>query len=207
MMSTVTQTPCVGRPRAFDTDDALAKALEVFWRKGFEGTSLTDLTQAMGINKPSLYAAFGNKEQLFLKAIELYEQRPCAFFYPALEQKTAYLVVESMLLGAASSLVDKSHPQGCLIVQGALTCSEAGQAIKDTLINRRRDGEIALCERLQRAKDEGDLPADADPLLLARYVGTVLQGMAVQATSGICPNELRKVAELVLANFPRNDES
>ncbi|ASF17369.1 TetR/AcrR family transcriptional regulator [Shewanella xiamenensis] len=205
MMSTVTQTPCVGRPRAFDADDALAKALEVFWRKGFEGTSLTDLTQAMGINKPSLYAAFGNKEQLFLKAIELYEQRPCAFFYPSLEKETAYQVVESMLYGAASSLVDESHPQGCLIVQGALACSEAGQAIKETLITRRRDGEQALCERLQRAKDEGDLPADADPLLLSRYIGTVLQGMAVQATNGICPEELRKVAELVLANFPKNN--
>ena len=108
--------------------------------------------------------------------------------------------------GRGALWLDKSHPQGCLIVQGALTCSEAGQAIKDTLINRRRDGEIALCERLQRAKDEGICP-DAEPLLLARYVGTVLQGMAVQATSGICRNELRKVAELVLANFPRNDES
>ncbi|WP_198780729.1 MULTISPECIES: TetR/AcrR family transcriptional regulator [Shewanella] len=204
-MSTATQMPCVGRPRAFDTNDALAKALEVFWRKGFEGTSLTDLTQAMGINKPSLYAAFGNKEQLFLKAIELYEQRPCAFFYPALEQKTAYQVVESMLLGAASSLADTSHPQGCLIVQGALTCSEAGEAIKETLINRRRDGELALCERLQRAKDEGDLPETADPLLLARYIGTVLQGMAVQATNGICSQELHQVAELVLANFPKSN--
>ncbi|EGM71249.1 TetR/AcrR family transcriptional regulator [Shewanella sp. HN-41] len=204
-MSTATQMPCVGRPRAFDTNDALAKALEVFWRKGFEGTSLTDLTQAMGINKPSLYAAFGNKEQLFLKAIELYEQRPCAFFYPALEQKTAYQVVESMLLGAASSLADDSHPQGCLIVQGALACSEAGEAIKETLINRRRDGELALCERLQRAKDEGDLPDTADPLLLARYIGTVLQGMAIQATNGISSEELLQVAELVLASFPKSN--
>lgn len=204
-MSTTTQMPCVGRPRAFDTNDALAKALEVFWRKGFEGTSLTDLTQAMGINKPSLYAAFGNKEQLFLKAIELYEQRPYAFFYPALKQKTAYQVVEYMLLGAASSLADTSHPQGCLIVQGALSCSEAGEAIKETLINRRREGEQDLCERLQRAKTEGDLPETADPLLLARYIVTVLQGMAVQATNGSCSEELHQVAELVLANFPKSN--
>lgn len=202
-MSTDTQTACVGRPRAFDTESALEKALEVFWLKGFEGASLTDLTQAMGINKPSLYAAFGNKEQLFLKAIELYEQRPCAFFYPSLEQKTAYQVAEAMLYGAASTFVDQTHPQGCLIVQGALACSEAGQAIKDTLITRRRDGEQALCERLQRAKDEGDLPSSANPIALARYLGTVVQGMAVQATNGICPQELRQVAELALANFPR----
>lgn len=203
MMSTIAQSPCVGRPRAFDTEEALEKALQVFWRKGFEGTSLTDLTQAMGINKPSLYAAFGNKEQLFIKAIELYENRPCAFFYPALDKPTALEVAKFMLLGAASNYADDSHPQGCLIVQGALSCSEAGQAIKNTLIERRRDGERALCQRFERAIAEGDLPQDADPLLLARYLGTVLQGMAVQATNGLCPEGLHQVAELALMSFPR----
>ena len=100
----VTPAPTVGRPRAFDMEKALQKALEVFWRKGYEGASLPDLCEAMGINKPSLYAAFGNKEQLFLKAIELYENRPCAFFYPALEHATSYEVVKHMLCGAASAL-------------------------------------------------------------------------------------------------------
>lgn len=201
-MSTTTCSH-VGRPRAFDSDEALQKALDVFWQKGYEGTSLSDLTEAMGINKPSMYAAFGNKEQLFLKAIELYEQRPCAFFYPALEQATAYEVAAFMLRGAAESLADSSHPQGCVIVQGALSCSEAGAAVKQALIDRRQEGEQALCERLILAQQQGDLPQSADPLVLARYLGTVLQGMAIQATSGATAEQLMQVAELSLHAFPR----
>src|SRR5690606_36339529 len=147
---------------AFDMDTALEKALEVFWRKGYDGTSLSDLTEAMGINKPSLYAAFGNKEQLFLKAIELYEGRPCSFFLPALEKPTAYKVSEDMLSDAAMNMTDQSHPQGCVVVQGALSCSEAADTVKDALINRRVEGEQKLRARFERAKAEGDLPADAD---------------------------------------------
>ena len=134
-MSAVGSSSHVGRPRAFDMDTALEKALEVFWRKGYDGTSLSDLTDAMGINKPSLYAAFGNKEQLFLKAIELYESRPCAFFMPALEKPTAYEVAEHMLYGAAANMADKDQPQGCVVIQGALSCSEAAATVKEALIN------------------------------------------------------------------------
>lgn len=199
----ISSSLCVGRPRAFDTEKALEKALELFWKKGYEGTSLSDLTDAMGINKPSLYAAFGNKEQLFLKAITLYENRPCAFFYPALEQPTAYKVAEYMLQGAASSMADKNHPHGCVIVQGALSCSEASESIKEALIAKRREGEVALAARLQRAQQEGDLPEHADPAILARYLGTILQGMAVQATNGATQDELLQVAELTLQNFPQ----
>ncbi|GAA3544543.1 TetR/AcrR family transcriptional regulator [Zobellella aerophila] len=202
-MSTGTCPPSVGRPRAFDMEKALEKALEVFWKKGYDGASLSDLTEAMGINKPSLYAAFGNKEQLFLKAIELYENRPCAFFYPALQQPTAYLVVEHMLFGAATSMADTSHPHGCVVVQGALSCSEAAATVKAALIARRRDGELALRARLEQAREQGDLPADVDTTILARYLGTVLQGMAIQATNGATPEELKQVAQLTLDNFPR----
>ena len=200
--SAVTPAPTVGRPRAFDMEKALQKALEVFWRKGYEGASLPDLCEAMGINKPSLYAAFGNKEQLFLKTIELYENRPCAFFYPALEHATSYEVVKHMLCGAASANADPDNPPGCVIVQGALACSESAAFVKEALIIKRRAGETALCERLQRAKDEGDLPADSDPAALARYIGAVLQGMAIQATSGANCAELKQVAETVLSAWP-----
>lgn len=198
----VTPAPTVGRPRAFDMEKALQKALEVFWRKGYEGASLPDLCEAMGINKPSLYAAFGNKEQLFLKAIELYENRPCAFFYPALEKQSSYEVVQHMLCGAASANADPNNPPGCVIVQGALACSESAAFVKEALIIKRRAGEAALCTRLQRAKDEGDLPAGADPAALARYIGAVLQGMAIQATSGASCAELKQVAETVLSAWP-----
>ncbi|NMH66575.1 TetR/AcrR family transcriptional regulator [Shewanella salipaludis] len=205
-MSAANCPPSVGRPRCFDIDQALEQALGVFWRKGYEGTSLTDLTEAMGINKPSLYAAFGNKEQLFLKAIELYENRPCAFFYPALTQPTALAVAEFMLYGAARSYADSSLPQGCLVVQGALSCSEAAASVKQALITRRREGEQALFQRFEAAQQEGDLPADVNPKVLARYIGTVLQGMAIQATHGVSSDDLLQVARLALSNFPRPPE-
>jgi AcrR family transcriptional regulator len=193
----------VGRPRAFDSELALEKALNVFWRKGYDGTSLADLTEAMGINKPSLYATYGNKEQLFLKAIEFYENRPCSFFLPSLEKPTAYAVAESMLLSAAISLADDSHPQGCVIVQGALSCSQAAESIKEVLIAKRLESEAKLTARFIRAQTEGDLPASADPAALARYLGTVMQGMTIQATNGSCAEELREVAELALLAFPK----
>lgn len=199
-------TPCIGRPRAFDIDAALEKALEVFWRKGYDGTSLTDLTDAMGINKPSLYSAFGNKEQLFLKAIELYESRPCAFFLPALEKPTAYQVAEHMLYGAAMNMTDTNHPQGCVIVHGALSCSEAASTVKEALLSRRVEGEQKLKERFKQAKAEGDLPAHVDPDVLARYLGTVLQGMAIQANNGASTDDLRQVAAMTLQSFPRNNQ-
>lgn len=199
-------SPCansVGRPRAFDSDLALEKALNVFWRKGYDGTSLADLTEAMGINKPSLYSAYGNKEQLFLKAIDLYESRPCSSFLPALEKATAYEVAEYMLLGAANSLADDSHPQGCVIVQGALSCSDAAESIKEALIAKRLEGEAKLTARFIQAIEEGDLPSSADPAALARYLGTVMQGMTIQTTNGSCAEKLREVAELALLAFPR----
>lgn len=206
-MSVVTHQNPVGRPRNFDLDKALEKALEVFWSKGYDGASLSDLTEAMGINKPSLYAAFGNKEQLFLKAVELYENRPCAFFYPALEQPTAYKVAEAMLMGAATNMADKSHPHGCVVVQSALSCSEAAASVKEALIAKRRDGEQNLCARLKRAQQEGDLPEQADPAVLARYLGTVMQGMAIQATNGATQDELLQVARMILQNFPQKNDS
>ncbi|MDX5406214.1 MAG: TetR/AcrR family transcriptional regulator [Chromatiaceae bacterium] len=202
-MSAVGSSSPVGRPRAFDIDTALEKALEVFWRKGYDGTSLSDLTDAMGINKPSLYAAFGNKEQLFLKAIEKYESRPCAFFMPALEKPTAYEVAEHMLYGAAANMANKDQPQGCVVIQGALSCSEAAAAVKEALINRRLEGQQKLLQRFERAKAEGDLPASVDAETLAQYLGTVLQGMAIQANNGATPEQLQRVAKMSLLAFPR----
>ncbi|WP_339724773.1 TetR/AcrR family transcriptional regulator [uncultured Paraglaciecola sp.] len=201
-MATTTCTQ-MGRPRAFDAEKALENALQVFWQKGYEGASLSDLTSAMGINKPSLYSAFGNKEQLFLKAIELYEQRPCNSYYPALEKSTAFEVAEYMLRGAANNLADTSHPQGCIVVQGALSCSEAGSSVKQALIAKRLNTEQELCDRFIRAQAEGDLPASADPTALAKFLGTVMQGMAIQATSGASAEQLMQVAELSLLAFPR----
>lgn len=196
-------SPSVGRPRSFDCEAALEKALEVFWRKGYDGASLSDLTEAMGINKPSLYAAFGNKEKLFLKAIELYENRPGSFFLPALAKPTAYEVAEHMLYGAAMNMADKSHPQGCVVVQGALSCSQAAASVKEELINRRIESERKLRERFTQAVTDEDLPADTDVRVLARYLLTVIQGMAIQANNGSTREELIQVSNIALTTFPK----
>jgi len=192
-----------GRPREFDADEALDKAMMVFWRRGFEGTSISDLTDVMGINRPSLYAAFGNKETLFRLALDRYvEMGPGSIQRKALQEPTARRVVEMLLRGAAEKLTDPCHPAGCLAVQGALSCGEASEAIKSELTARRCAGEAQLRQRLERAKTEGDLRPDSDPIALARYVSTLLQGMSVQAAGGASQQELLDVAELALRSWP-----
>jgi len=193
-----------GRPREFDVNEALDRALEVFWRKGYEGASLDDLTAATGVNRPSLYAAFGNKEELFRKALARYTRGPAAYFGEALNEPTARAVVERLLGGAAELLSDPRKPRGCLIVQGALTCGKEvdAVAVHRELIARRAAGQEALRRRLERAVEEGDLPPGTDCADLARYVATVIHGMAVQATGGASRDELSRVVALALRAWP-----
>jgi AcrR family transcriptional regulator len=191
-----------GRPREFNADEALDRALEVFWRKGYESASISELTEAMGINRPSLYAAFGNKEELFRKALDRYAQGPAAYTYEALEERTARAVAEHLLRGAVDALTDPNNPHGCLGVQGTLTCGNAAASIKEELCERQTRWQAALQRRFERARREGDLKAGANSADLAQYVATVLQGMAVQAAGGATRQQLRKVAELALYAWP-----
>jgi len=192
-----------GRPRSFDLDEALDAATQVFWTKGYEGASLTDLTHAMGINRPSLYAAFGNKETLFHKTLARYAEGRAAHVHEALKQPTARAVAEHLLRGAADLLTDPRHPTGCLMVQGALACGEDADCIRQALVSRRVAVEAALRRRFQRAKAEGDLAADTKPADLSRYVMTIAQGMAVQATGGASRADLQRVAATAMRFWPR----
>ncbi len=191
-----------GRPRNFDMDQALDQALRVFWEKGYEGASLPDLTEAMGINRPSLYAAFGNKEELFRKALDRYETGPTAFVARALEEPTARQVADRLLKEGINMVTHPDHPGGCLAVQGALVCGDDAQPIREELERRRKAGEVVIRKRFQRAKAEGDLPADVEPNDLARYVTTVMRGLAVQAAGGATRKELLRVAELAMQAWP-----
>ena len=191
-----------GRPREFDAEEALNRALIVFWRKGYEGASLPDLTEAMGISRPSLYAAFGNKEELFRKALDRYTEGPASYFREALSQSDAKVVFETILRGAADSLTHPRHPRGCLMVQGALTCADASESVRKELTERRALGETAIRKRFDKARAENNLPAGAKPADLARYVMTIIQGMSVQAAGGASRNELRRVAEAAIRAWP-----
>src|SRR5947207_6588148 len=163
------ETAARGPPRAFGPGAALDRAMHVFWAKGYEGASLSNLTRAMRINRPSLYAAFGNKQQLFGKVLDRYMDGPVAYFGKALAAPKARNVIEQIFLGAAKMAGDPKIPAGCLMVQGALACGNAAGSVRKEAAGRRAAGEIALRRRLQRAKREGDLPRNADPGELARY--------------------------------------
>ncbi|EUJ09222.1 transcriptional regulator [Methylophilaceae bacterium 11] len=192
-----------GRPRVFDMDEALDKALNIFWERGYEGASLAELTETLGINKPSLYAAFGNKEELFKKALLRYATGPVAFVKVAMSEPTAYKVAQTFLVKAAEFLTDSQHPKGCMIVQGALSSGESAEVVRNVLIKQRASYENLLAERFMRAKIESDLPSDANPKDLAKYLATLHQGMSVQATSGATKEELLEMVNLALKAWPK----
>jgi AcrR family transcriptional regulator len=192
----------MGRPRAFNMDQALDQALHVFWKKGYEGTSIVDLTEAIGINPPSLYAAFGNKETLFKKALDRYEARRDEIFEEAFAAPTARKAIQRLLEGTAERLSGRDGPSGCLMVQAALCGGEECDSVRKDLAARRAKGEVLIRKRLERGKKEGDLPKDADLIGLARYLATVMQGMAVQAASGASRKELRAIVNTALRAWP-----
>jgi AcrR family transcriptional regulator len=196
------QSGSIGRPRGFDTDEALERAMLVFWKHGYEGASTANLTNAMGISTTSMYAAFGNKEKLFRKVLERYSEGPSAYLDRALEEPTALEVATALLAGTVRTTTRPTDPQGCLGVQSALTASDSGQEIRDLLVAWRNDGYSHVRERFQRAVDDGDLPAGTDAGLLARYVTTIGYGIAVQAASGVCRDELQELADAALRNWP-----
>jgi len=187
-----------GRPRAFDIDRALDQALKVFWRKGYEGASLPELTKAMGINRPSLYAAFGNKESLFRMVLDRYAEGPAGHLCAALDQPTARAAVEHFLQETIHLLTGPGSPRGCLIVQGALACGDAAQSVRRACASRRSAAESLLRERFSKAIADGDLPASSDAADLARFIATIAHGMSVQAAGGAKREELQRVADLAL---------
>ena len=191
-----------GRPLAFDQEKALENAMLVFWARGYEGTSMAELVNTLGINKPSIYATFGNKEALFHQALERYIDGPALFVASVLKEPTAKQVAEKFLIGAVEFFTDKSHPRGCMVVQGALSCGLSSELIQQALIKHRLKLELCFSERFDLAKTQGDLPAYVDSAGLAKYLATIHQGMSIQATSGANKWELLAVVQLALNNWP-----
>ena len=192
----------MGRPRSFAKNEALEAAMRVFWEKGYEGSTLADLTEAMGINRSSMYATFGDKQALFRLAIARYAEGPAAYVREALEQPTVRAVVKALLHGALELLTDPSHPRGCLSVQGALACGSPAEPMKQAMIEWRKQGESDIQRRLQRARREGDLAKDVDPGDFARYISTVVTGLGIQSASGATRAEMTRLVDMVLRAMP-----
>lgn len=191
-----------GRPREFCVDHALAQALRVFWTKGYEGASLTDLTEAMGITRPSLYAAFGNKESLFRKALDLYEREKMAYIGQGLAESTARKVAETMLHGALENVAGDGEPHGCMRVIASVACGPAAQSLHDEIVQRTEVFKQMIVDRFDRAKSEGDLPAEIDTTGLTGVLVGWLQGISIQSNQGIKRKDLEKLVDTALSLWP-----
>jgi AcrR family transcriptional regulator len=189
-----------GRPREFDVDEALAAALRVFWEKGYDGASMTDLTEAMSITRPSLYAAFGNKEELFKRALDLYESEKLAYVGNALAAPTARGVAERMLNGTINNIT--SECRGCLGVITSVNCGSKDSPIRREVELRTQSVRQIMVERMQRAIDEGDFTIPVEAEAMTGYLTAVLQGISVQAGAGARREQLEEVAAATLAIWP-----
>jgi AcrR family transcriptional regulator len=198
-MAKSTDTSKMGRPRGFDTTAALDAAMRVFWEKGYEGATLKDLTDAMRINRSSMWAAFGNKEELFKKAFERYVGTYQAFMGAALQKPTVREIIESSLRGTVDFLSTSGNPKGCLSLNAALAVGDEAEPIKRWMLQGRKQGEALARKRFEQAKKAGELGANVDAAALARYVGTLLQGLCIQGASGATKAEMSKVVDTALA--------
>jgi len=202
-MKDSTQKPSAGRPRGFDAEKALDGAMRVFWQKGFDGASLTDLTDAMGINRPSMYAAFGNKEELYSKTMERYVEARTQHLGEHLGAPTSRESVELVLRDAVARFTDPNNPNGgCFGMQGAMTCANLSPELKEHIEDMHVALEKALRQRFSRAIDDGELPRGS-ATDLARFYAVIYQGLAFQAKAGSGRKELYRVVDIALEKWPR----
>jgi AcrR family transcriptional regulator len=193
-----------GRPRAFDRNDALDRAMHLFWGRGYEATSVSDLTESMRITPPSLYAAFGDKKRLFLEAVDRYQAGPGSFAQRALcDEPTAERAMRRLLMDTIASFCDPKHPRGCMVVLAATNCTVESSDVLEALANRRRAAERMIRDRIASGHAAGELPAGTDVDALAGMVVTTLYGLSIKARDGASRASLRKIVEQTLQAWPR----
>jgi AcrR family transcriptional regulator len=195
-----------GRPRGFDRDEALESAMRLFWSRGYEATSISDLTEAMGINPPTLYAFFGDKKRLFLETAERYQAGPGCFAVTALrEEPTAERAIRRLLTEAADRFTDPKLPKGCMMVAAATNCREESDDIFAALAKQRQGAEAAIRARIAAGRKAGELPPQTDVDALAGLMATTLLGMATKARDGAPRARLRKIAAQAMQAWPRRE--
>jgi len=188
-----------GRPREFDRDQALERAMLAFWRRGYEGTSMADLVQALGIASARIYAAFGSKQDLFREAVQRYEAGDGGFADRAMAQEPRVRdALARVLRDAVATYTDDAHPLGCMVVTAATNCAEENEAVAAWLAEHRRQRTQSLIDRLQRALDEGELRAGTDVQALGDFYATQLHGISVQARDGVPRERLLAAVQTAL---------
>ena len=203
MNHSMTSTRPRGRPRGFDRDEALDKALLLFWSRGFEATSISDLTSAMRITPPALYSAYGDKKKLFLEAVERYERRVGCFAHKALtEEPTAEAAIGCLLHGAVDAFAKPRWPKGCLVVLGATNCAVDSSDISAALAERRKNAEMAVRARISAGQTAAELADDTDVDALTGTVTATLYGLAVKAKDGASRAQLHKIVDQFMRAWP-----
>lgn len=192
-----------GRPRTLDRQKALEAALQLFWRHGYEGTSIADLTAAMGVTPPSLYAAFRSKERLYREVLDLYGASYGSFAQRALaEEPSARRAVERILREAVAVYSNGRRPRGCMLASGALTCAAEHQNVASDLARRRLAAIAAIRSRFDRAVADGELAPGTNTSALASFYAAVVQGLSIQARDGVGRKAMEKTARLAMEAWP-----
>lgn len=193
-----------GRPRAFDREEALAKAAETFWRLGYEGASVADLTARMGITPQSLYAAFNSKADLYREALAWYQKHIGASTADALEESDVAVALTRVLRESAREFTERGRPHGCMVSTAVLTCATENQAVARHVASLRTTTLNLIRARISRGIDEGQLKCGTDVDSLARFVGAIIQGMSVQAQDGASERALSALAAHAVAEIERH---
>jgi len=193
-----------GRPKCFDPEAALEKAMMLFWDRGYEGTSMDDLSAAMGISPSSIYATYGDKQRLFQAALDRYREGPGAYTAAILDKApSAYAAIEEVLMTAADELTRAGRPAGCMLANAVTHCAPQTEHLQQLIAERRFMSLGLIKQRFDRGILEGELPAGTDTCALARFFGTVLQGMTIQARDKVAAAELKGVASAALRAWPQ----
>ena len=187
-----------GRPISFDKEAALEAAMLLFWERGFEGTSMADLTKAMGLNPPSIYAAFGDKHALFQLAAKRYMEMRSEYAGKALEEPTLEKVVHALLDNTVSFLTTPGHPARCMTLSGAVGCSADATPAKNLMTEIRKQNEAVMRERFMKARKSGELPKNVNVDDYTRYLSTIIAGLSIQAANGSTKAELKRTAQMAL---------